>query len=143
MLTRVMSSAEGRRYRYAAVVLAGAAFDLGFAMALSTFTPLPLSVAAAISFCTATIINYLLFEFWTFSHGRTAQFSLGRLAGTGLAALLALGVRVGVIEALGFFADREFLLDLVRLTSAMGCSLIVNYVAVRSLFPTPGGVRMD
>ncbi len=127
------SSPSQARLRYGLTIIGGALVDLGGSFALATWAGLPLQLAAAIGFCTALALNYLLFEFWAFA-GRHSSISLMRIAKTVAAALVALGVRLVVITALGAVLGASPIEKLVRLGAAMGASVLVNYAVVSRVF---------
>ncbi|MDB5453073.1 MAG: hypothetical protein JWO33_1651 [Caulobacteraceae bacterium] len=123
-----------RRLRFAVVTVVGFGVDFGLTLGLRQGLQIPLELAAAAGFVTALCLNYLLFEFWAFGAER-AQLSGARIAGTGVAAALALGVRLAVIwltqQAIG---DSGLLRTVVAILIGALASLAVNYLMVSRVF---------
>ena len=125
-----------RTVRYGAVVLFGFGIDFGLTLALSQQIALPLELSAAIGFLAAVVFNYVLFEFWVFG-GDGSAFSATRVLRTALAAMTALGVRVGVIWLVAGMLGITLPAVLATITLGAAASASVNFLLLRLVFGLP------
>lgn len=128
-----MIGARGRSLRYAAIILLGFGVDYLLALALVRVAGLGLAAAAAAGFGAGLVLNYALFELWAFRSDRVG-FSWARFGGTAGIALLALGVRLGVVTLLSALARDPVALAPGIFIAAAAASALVNYVLVNRLF---------
>lgn len=84
--------------RFFVVALAGVVIDIGLSWTLAELAGVPLTLAAAIGFVVATVVNYIAHETWTFGKGRGLS---GRRALKYLGVLAAaFATRLGVLVLL-------------------------------------------
>ncbi|MCT8266492.1 GtrA family protein [Afifella sp. JA880] len=118
--------------RFFAASLAGLVFDVALAATLNRLVGLALITSASVSLVTAAALMYLVHEFWTFRSSER-RFSLARMAGTVISALVALAVRSGTLYATSRFVGLGESWALFQLILATGASFSVNYVIVRRI----------
>lgn len=134
-----MSTAVGEILRFGLVAVAGLVLDIALSWSLAVLAGLPLTLAAAVGFCAAAAMNYLLHEFWTFRHGAPRP-SLGR-AMRYLGALGAtLAVRLVAVALLARILGTEGR-ELAILLAATGLSFLANYLVSKFLVFRPAAAR--
>lgn len=119
-------------WRFFIANVAGVVFDLGLAYLISYTTGLPLVVCASISLFGAAFVMYFVHEFWTFDSAAN-RVSSARLAGTVLAAVVALAVRALVLFVLSETFGQDALGRILPLALATGMSFIVSYILNRRI----------
>lgn len=115
--------------RFALVIGAGLAIDLGTAWCLANLAGLPLAAAAVAGFLAGALFNYVLHELWTFrAPGRGLSVSRAALYLAMMAGIL--GVRLVIIAALSRVLSGPAG-SLAVLVAAAGASFTVNYLLSR------------
>lgn len=115
--------------RFAAVIVAGLAVDLGTGWSLANLAGLPLVYAAGIGFFTGALFNYVLHEYWTF-RAPDSRLSLGRAVLYLAMMCVTLGARLSVVFLLAPVATGR-IGSLAVLVGAAGVSFVVNYLLSR------------
>ena len=126
--------------RFLTVAVAGLALDLAVSWSAARLLGLPLWLAAAVGFCVAATINYLLHELWTFRGGER-RLSVGRFIHYAMTLTATLGTRVATVAVLvAIFGEGKALLVLV----AGSCvSFGVNFMMIKFLVFRPGSDLKD
>lgn len=120
--------------RFFAVTVLGVVIDLAIAFALHTAFGVPLWLAAAVGFALAASANYVIHQLWSFQHG-PRRLSARRAAKYAVAALVTLGVRVGIVALLARMLDEGFALAI--LICGAGGSFLVNFALSKFLVFAP------
>ena len=82
------------------------------------------------------MLNYLLFEFWVFRDARrsaSARRALGVLLASCVAALVRIGVILGLDSPVAAILGTGRAHDVVLLVAGAGVSLVVNFLINRSV----------
>ena len=114
--------AEGGRFFL--VALGGLGIDIGLAWALIALAGVPDAVGAAVGFATATVVNYVAHQLWTFREG-SRRLSLRRFLAFVAVVGVVFAVRLGALAVLGAVLPGGGLAVPVRLTLAAGVSFLV------------------
>lgn len=115
--------------RFATVIVAGLAVDLGTGWSLANLADVPLVYAAGIGFFTGALFNYVLHEYWTF-RAPESRLSLRRAVLYLAMMCVTLGARLSVVFLLAPQATGR-LGSLAVLIAAAGVSFIANYLLSR------------
>lgn len=121
--------------RFLAVTFLGLLIDIGIGWTLigSGAGDLP---AAAVGLLAGMVVNYLLHLRWTFrDHGRRA--GAGHFLTFALTTLVTLGIRLGVLGAIGWLGMQHLLHPVARLAIAAGLSFLAGYLLSRHVVFRP------
>ncbi len=114
--------------RFSITIGIGLVVDVCISMFLTKSLGVDLPIAAAVSFLIATIANYFMHSYWTFS-ASNRRFSFPRLLSYSIVCGLALASRFATLKVEQVM-DLPWLLDkdLTYLVVAIGVSFMINFV---------------
>ena len=126
-LAHVFETSAGR---YTAASVLALALDFVLTLSLRAFTPLSLTLAAAISFVAIAFLFYFVHEFWTFRRSEQG-FSGKRLSQNLLVVGIAFVARIGTIAALEWLHPSDYALGMVYFCIGVACSFTINFLVNR------------
>lgn len=111
--------------RFLFVSSAGLLLDLAIAWGAARFFGAPLSLAAAIGFIVAAVLNYSLHELWTFRDGER-RLSASRASRYAAALAVTLATRVATVALVARIVGEEKVLSVIVVGA--GVSVGVNFL---------------